>query len=83
MTFWDTVLGHRLAETLIRNLPGIERALSTISEPKKRTQHAEVVLKQDIESYLNDEFKNGRVFVSMTAIDNVEESLARFMVVTE
>lgn len=83
MSFWDTVLGHNLAETLIRTLPKIEKSLGAISGHSKRKQRASIVCKDDLEKFLNDEFENGRVLVSMTAMDNVEEHLARFMVVTE
>jgi hypothetical protein len=83
MSFWDTVLGHRLADTLIRTLPKIENALEAISGHSKRKQHASIVYKENLQTFLNDEFDNGRVLVSMTAMDNVEEHLARFVVVTE
>ena len=83
MTFWDTVRGHQLSDTLIRTLPKIENTLEAITGHKKRKQHATIVYKETLQEFLNDEFDNGRVLVSMTAIDNVEESLARFVVVTE
>lgn len=34
MSFWDTVLGHRLAETLIRELPKITEYLSKLVKEK-------------------------------------------------
>jgi hypothetical protein len=83
MSFWDTVLGHNLAETLMRTLPKIEKSLGAISGQNKRKQRASIVYKENLQTFLNDEFENGRVLVSMTAIDNVEEHLARFVVVTE
>jgi hypothetical protein len=83
MSFWDTVLGHNLAETLMRTLPKIEKSLGAISGQSKRKQHASIVYKEQLQKFLNDEFENGRVIVNMTAIDNVDEHLARFIVVTE
>ena len=82
MNFWDTIRGVHLADTLIRILPKMEESLSTIAKGKRK-QHASVVYKESLQEFLNDEFANGRVLVSMTAIDNVEEHLARFVVVTE
>jgi hypothetical protein len=83
MSFWDTILGHNLAETLIRTLPKIEQSLGAISSKNKRKQRASIVRKEQLQQFLNDEFEAGRSLVSMTAIDNVEEYLARFVVVTE
>lgn len=82
MTFWDTVRGHQLADTLIRTLPKLEKSLDAIAGNKKK-QRANIVYKEQLQKFLNDEFESGRKLVSMTAIDNIDEHLARFMVVTE
>ena len=82
MSFWDTIRGVHLADTLIRILPKMEESLSTIAKGKRK-QHASVVYKDQLQKFLNDEFEAGRRLVSMTAIDNIEEHLARFVVVTE
>ena len=82
MTFWDTVRGHQLADTLIRALPKLEKSLDAITG-NKRKQRASIVYKEQLQKFLNDEFEAGRKLVSVTAIDNVEEHLARFLVVTE
>ena len=72
MTFWDTVLGHNLAETLIRNLPKIADSLKTLNQPAKRTQHAKIVNSESVDAYLNNEFESGRVFVSATVLNSVK-----------
>jgi hypothetical protein len=69
MNFWDTVMGHNLAEVLIRNLPKIADSLNNLQKPVKRTQHAKVVDKDAVATYLNGEFEKGYVFVSATPLD--------------
>lgn len=82
MHFWETIRGVHLADTLTRTLPKIEAALSTIAKGKRK-QHASIVYKEKLQEFLNNEFDAGRSLVSMTAIDDVNEHLARFVVVTE
>ena len=84
MTFWDTALGHHLAEVLIRNLPGIKESLSAISTPRKRTQHAKVIQSHQVENYLNEEFEKGHVFVNATPFEvDCDNEIVKFLVITE
>lgn len=69
MNFWDTVAGNHLADTLNRQLPRIANALTAITNPKKRKQHASVVPSDRVEEYLNEEFEKGNVFVSVAPLN--------------
>lgn len=69
MDFWDTIRGNHLADVLIRHLPKLTEALNDLQKPVKRTQHAQVVDKDAVATYLNEEFEKGRVFVSATQLD--------------
>ena len=69
MTFWDTALGHHLAETLNRNLPKIAESLNVITKPEKRHQHAEIIQSDNVAEYLNGEFERGKVFVNATQLN--------------
>lgn len=40
MNFWDTVLGHRLAEVLIKELPKINQNLEKLIEKKESENEA-------------------------------------------
>ena len=82
MTFWDTSLGHHVAEALTRNLPKIAESLNMITKPAKRTQHAETVHERNLVEYLNSEFEKGRVFVSVVHLAP-DETGKRFLVITE
>lgn len=70
MSFWDTMLGHRLADTLNRNLPSIANSLNALTKPAKRTQHAEIMRSDVVADYLNEEFEKGRVLVSATRLND-------------
>lgn len=78
MSFWDTVLGHHLAETLNHNLPKIADSLSALTKPANRKQHAEIISSDAVAEYLNEEFEKGRRFVSATQLNFTE-----VLVVTE
>ena len=81
MSFWDTMLGTRLAYTLDRSLPSIADSLSKLTNPAKRTQHAESVYEHALVEYLNGEFEKGRVFVSATPLAGSHGTW--FLVITE
>lgn len=46
MNFWDTVLGNRLAETLIRTLPDLTEKLA------KKEQYGALVPNDEVISYM-------------------------------
>jgi hypothetical protein len=83
MSFWDTVLGHRLADTLNRNLPKIAEAMNILAKTEKKTQKVEIVYKYNVVEYLNAEFGDGRKFVNMTEFDTDQNGAARFLIITE
>ena len=63
MTFWDTVRGVHLADTLTRNLPELNKNLSAIFLQKKE-QKIEIMHFDHVYEYLCSEKNEGRRMVS-------------------
>lgn len=82
MNFFETVAGHELAASLTRNLPKIAEAMTKMTN-NKRKQHAALKYDHEIDSYLNHEFEQGRVFVSITPIVFPERAGGRVLIITE
>lgn len=58
MDFWNTILGHHLADTLIRHLPKLAEALAT-------TQYTiECESKDKAAAIVKDSINNGHKYVS-------------------
>ena len=58
MNFWDTVLGNRLAETLIRTLPDLTEKLA------KKEQYGALVPNDEVISYVDTRLQAGERFVT-------------------
>lgn len=58
MDFWNTVLGNRLAETLIRTLPDLTEKLA------KKEQYGALVPNDEVVSYIDTRLQAGERFVT-------------------
>lgn len=58
MDFWNTVLGNRLAETLIRTLPDLTEKLA------KKEQYGALVPNDEVVSYIDARLQTGERFVT-------------------
>lgn len=60
MNFWDTVLGNRLAETLVRELPRLTN----------REQYCKEVAEDKVSEYIKGELDRGSLFVNAIPTGN-------------
>lgn len=58
MSFWDTVLGNRLAEVLIRTLPELTEKLS------KKEQYGTLVPNDEVAIYIDKRLQDGERFIT-------------------
>ena len=77
LTFWDTVRGVHLAETLTRQLPELNKNLSAIFLQKKE-QKIEVMHFDRVYEYLCSEQESGRRLVSC-----IQNGSDVFVIITE
>ena len=62
LTFWDTVRGVHLADTLTRHLPELNKNLQALA-PQKKEQKIDIMHFDRVYEYLCAEQKEGRRFV--------------------
>lgn len=64
MNFWDTVLGNRLAEVLIRTLPELTEKMT------KKEQYGAVVSNDEVVGYIWERLQKGEHYVTYMQKDD-------------